>query len=200
MKKVDLKKERKELYAPPRDPVLVDVPPMPFLAVDGAGDPNGPEFAAAVEALFAVSYRLKFTLKREADVDHVVMPLEGLWWADDPAAFAGEDRGAWRWTAMIAQPESADHALIDRATEETEAKKDLPALPGLRFEVFEEGRSAQVMHLGPFSEEGPTIARLHVFIEDQGLAKSGKHHEIYLSDLRRTAPEKLKTVIRQPVA
>jgi hypothetical protein len=200
MRRVDLKKERKELYAPRRDPVLVDVPPMPFLAVDGAGDPNGPDFAAAVQALFAVSYLVKFALKREAEVDHAVMPLEGLWWADDHAAFAAEDREAWRWTAMIAQPKVADRALIDRATHEAGAKKDLPALPGLRFELFEEGRSAQVMHLGPFSKEGPTIARLEEFIEEQGLTRNGKHHEIYLSDLRRTAPERLRTVIRQPVA
>ena len=200
MKKIDLRKERKELYGPPRDPVLVGVPPMPFLAADGAGDPNGPEFAAAVEALFAVSYRLKFALKRETEVDHAVMPLEGLWWADDHATFAGEDRGAWRRTAMIAQPEAASSALVERATEEAGAKKDLPALPGLRFEVFEEGLSAQVMHLGPFSEEGATIARLEAFIEEQGLTRNGKHHEIYLSDLRRTAPERLRTIIRQPVS
>jgi hypothetical protein len=200
MRKVDLKKELKPLYGPPREPVLVDVPPLTFLAIDGAGDPNGPEYGAALEALFAVSYRIKFALKREAEVDHVVMPLEGLWWADDFAVFASGNRQEWRWTSMIAQPESAGSDLVGRAIEEAGAKKDLQALPRLRLERFQEGRSAQVMHLGPFSEEPPTIHRLEVFIESQGLKRRGKHHEIYLSDLRRTAPDRLKTIIRQPVA
>ena len=199
MKKIDLKKERKELYSPPRDPVLVDVPPMPFLAIDGAGDPNGPEYGAAVEALFAVSYRVKFTLKRDADVDYTVMPLEGLWWADDYDVFVSGDRREWKWTAMIAQPEEASSDVVDEAIGETAGKKNLPSLPRLRVERFEEGRCAQIMHLGPFSEEPATIRRLEEFIEGQGLDRRGKHHEIYLSDLRRTAPERLRTIIRQPV-
>ena len=199
MKKVDLKRELKELYAPPREPGLVEVPRMTFLAIDGAGDPNGPEFGAAVEALFPVAYRVKFALKREAEVDYTVMPLEGLWWADDPRVFARGDRAEWRWTAMIVQPDAAGD-VVDRAIEETGAKKDLPALPRLRLDRFEEGRCAQIMHVGPFSEEPPTIRRLEAFIEDQGLKRRGKHHEIYLSDLRRTAPERLRTIIRQPVA
>jgi hypothetical protein len=200
MRKVDRKKELKELYAPPRKPVLVDVPAMPVLAIDGSGDPDDPEYLEAVEALFAVSYRIKFALKREAEVDHVVMPLESLWWADDPAAFAAGRRKDWRWTAMIVQPEEAGPDLIGRATEETGAKKDLPALPRLRTDRFEEGRCVQIMHLGPFSEEPPTIRRLEAFIEEEGLRRRGHHHEIYLSDFRRTAPERLMTVIRQPVA
>lgn len=200
MKKVDLKKELKELYAPPREPVLVEVPPMTFLAVDGVGDPNGPEYAAAVEALFAVAYRIKFALKREAELDFTVMPLEALWWADDPTVFAAGNRAEWQWTAMIAQPEEGGPEIVARATEEAGAKKDLPALARLRRDRFEEGHCAQIMHVGPFSEEPPTIAHLEAFMEGQGLQRRGKHHEIYLSDLRRTAPDRLKTIIRQPVA
>jgi len=202
MKKVDLRKELKHLYNPSaKEVTVVDVPPMNFLMADGEGNPNTSEhYRHAVEALYAVSYALKFMIKKGVDAtDYAVMPLEGLWWADDMARFTVDDKDAWRWTMMIRQPEFVTEELVQEARSQVEKKKGpLPALPKMRFESFHEGRAAQIMHHGPFSEEGPTVERLHGFIEGQGNKLSGKHHEIYLKDPRRTAPERLKTVIRQP--
>ncbi len=204
MTKVDLKKELKHLYGPSaREVSVVDVPRMNFLMVEGQGDPNtSREYAEALEALYAVSYAIKFMIKRlESSVDYAVMPLEGLWWTDDMREFSVEDKGLWKWTAMIMQPEeyvSEEH--FEKARSEVSKKKDLSAIPSMRFEAFHEGLSAQMMHLGPFSEEGPTIERIHRSTEERGGQPLGKHHEIYLSDFRRTKPERLKTVIRQPFA
>jgi len=203
MAKIDLKKELKQLYFPSaKEVTVVDVPPMNFLMIDGRGDPNtAPEFKAAIEALYAVSYALKFMVKkRTPERDYVVMPLEGLWWFEGKDRFDLEDKGSWCWTAMIMQPEFITGEMVEQALEEVAGKKDLPALPKLRFERFHEGLSAQIMHIGPYSAEGPTIERLHSFIREHGYEMRGKHHEIYLSDPRRVAPERLKTVIRQPVA
>jgi hypothetical protein len=200
--KVDLKKEPKYLYNPSTKEVsVVDVPRMNFLTIGGEGNPNtSREYAEALEALYAVSYALKFKVKRkEGGVDYAVMPLEGLWWADDMREFSVEDKDAWKWTAMIMQPEEyVTEALSEEAKSEVERKKGLPAIPRMRFEAFREGLSAKIMHLGPFSEEGPTIEKIHRFIEERGGKPNGKHHEIYLSDFRRTKPERLRTVIRQP--
>jgi hypothetical protein len=199
--KVDLKKELKQLYGPSAKEVsVVDVPPMNFAMIDGQGDPNtSPEYAEALEALYVVSYAIKFKVKRSEGIDYGVMPLEGLWWTDDMREFSVEDKGAWKWTAMILQPEEyVTEELFEEAKGEVEKKKDLPAIPRMRFETIREGLSAQIMHLGPISEEGPTIKRIHSSIEKLGGEPRGKHHEIYLSDFRRTNPEKLRTVIRQP--
>jgi hypothetical protein len=200
--KLDLMKDLQPLYRPPvREPVLVEVPALSFLMVDGAGDPNtSPEYAQAVEALFAASYGAKFMVKRGPEAtDYKVMPLEGLWWSADMAAFLEGRRDAWEWTMMIVQPPAVTADLIDRAVDEAGRKKDIPALGNLRFEGFEEGLSAQIMHVGAYSEERPTIEGLHAFITEEGYSRRGRHHEIYLSDPRRTAPERLRTIIRQPV-
>jgi hypothetical protein len=200
MRKVDLKKELKHLYrASAREVVTVDVPALRFLMIDGQGDPNtSASYAAAVEALFSVSYTAKFMVKKTRSVDYAVMPLEGLWWADDLSVFAAGDRAKWRWTMMIMQPSFATDAVIDAARSEVAKKKGLAALDELRLETFAEGSCAQVLHVGPFTEEEPTIARLHDFIVARtGLR--GQHHEIYLSDIRRAAPAKWKTIIRQPM-
>jgi len=203
MSKIDLKKEFKQLYFPSaKEVTVVDVPPMNFLMIDGRGDPNtAQEYKDAIEALYAVSYTLKFMIKkRTPQRDYVVMPLEGLWWADDMSRFDLKNKGSWSWTAMIMQPEFITEELVAQAREEVAGKKDLPALSKLRFERFHEGLAAQILHIGPYSAEGPTIEKLHSFIEEHGYEVKGKHHEIYLSDPRRVAPEKLKTVIRQPIA
>jgi hypothetical protein len=199
--KIDLKRELKHLYAPGRAPGFVDVPELAFLMIDGHGDPNtAPEYRAAVEALFTVSYAIKFAIKRGPDeLDYAVMPLEGLWWVADMSTFTVEDKSAWSWTAMIAQPDSVTQAMVDEAVAQAARKKALPAAPSLRLERFKEGRAAQVMHIGPYAAEGPTIQRLHAFIAEHGCERAGRHHEIYLSDPRRADPAKLKTVIRQPV-
>jgi hypothetical protein len=204
VRKVDLKKERKHLYGPSAKEIsVVDVPPMNFLMIDGEGDPNtSREYAEALEALYAISYAIKFKIKRApSGVDYAVMPLEGLWWTDEMRDFSVEDKGSWKWTAMIMQPEEyVTEVLFEEAKNEVEKKKGLSAIPRMRFEAFREGLSAQIMHLGPFYEEGPAIVRIHRCIEERGGQPRGKHHEIYLSDFRRTKPERLKTVIRQPFA
>lgn len=201
VEKLDLKKTLKALYsAPLGKPVIVDVPPLNYLMVDGTGDPNtSPAYAAALEALYGVAYTLKFTIKRAAKpIDYVVMPLEGLWWADDMQAFTSGDRAKWHWTAMILQPDFISLAQVHAAIAACRQKKPSVALDRLRFERVSEGRAAQLMHLGPYATEANNIQRLHAFIATEGGSLGGKHHEIYLSDPRRVAPEKLKTIIRQP--
>jgi hypothetical protein len=170
--------------------------------IDGEGDPGtAPAYREAIEALYAVAYTVKFAAKRVPDgIDFMVMPLEGLWWSLDPNAFRTGDKREWRWTAMIMQPDPVSEELVAEAVGTAASRKSLPALERLRYERFTEGTAAQVMYLGSYSEEGPTIVGLHAFIAEQGYVLSGKHHEIYLGDPRRTAPERLKTVLRQPVA
>ena len=203
MSKVDFKKQQKNLYQPPTsDFVLLEVPAMQFLMIDGKGDPNkAPAYKAAVEALYAVSYKLKFMSKQELDKDYTVPPLEGLWWADDMDSFTlNRDKSQWSWTMMIRVPDwiSADH--VDRARKIAGEKKSLPALSEMRFENYNEGLSVQIMHIGSYDDEGPILEKLHdQYIPGQSLGFNGKHHEIYLSDARRVPAEKLKTVLRQPV-
>ena len=203
MEKLDLKKDLKHLYNPSaKAPVILEVPPMNFLAIDGAGAPDGPDAVAAIEALYQVAYTLKFSVKKgPLAIDYPVMPLEGLWWADDMSHFSTGDKARWKWTYMIMQPELITREMVDKAIAEVRRKKNPPALDKMWFESFDEGTSAQIMYTGPYSGEGPTIKMLHDFIHEKGLVFDGlkqKHHEIYLGDPRRTAPEKLKTVIRQP--
>ncbi|MCD5346089.1 GyrI-like domain-containing protein [Agromyces sp. H3Y2-19a] len=179
---------------------LVEVPPLRYAMVDGRGDPNtAPEYAAAVEALYAVSYAAKFALKRELDRDHVVGPLEGLWGADDPATFVSREKSAWSWTMMIWQPDWLELERFEAAVAEAAAKA--PAASRVRLETLDEGLSVQTLHIGSYDDEGPTLARLHdEFMPGHGLRFNGLHHEVYLGDPRRTAPEKLRTILRQPVA
>lgn len=201
MEKIDLKKTLKHLYqASAKEVVAVDVPPMSYLMVDGEGDPNTSQaFADAVEVLFMVSYTLKFIVKKGASaIDYGVMPLEGLWWADDMTKFSATDKSNWKWTAMIMQPSFVASDSVVLAIADVKTRKNPAAISRLRLESFAEGRCAQVLHIGPFAKEGPTIERLHRFIAAQGRL-TGKHHEIYLSDLRKTAPSKWKTIIRQPM-
>jgi hypothetical protein len=201
MPKIDLKKDLKELYtASPKEVALVNAPRLHFLMLDGAGDPNAaPEFQQATETLFSVSYALKFMVKKAKALDYGVMPLEGLWWAEDLAAFVSGDKDKWQWTLMILQPECVTPELVNNAITEVRKKKNPPLLDQLRFSAWCEGEAAQVLHVGPFAEEHLTMARLHAFIKDKGYHLCGKHHEIYLGDPRRTAPEKLKTILRQPI-
>jgi hypothetical protein len=201
MAKVDLKKELKHLYNPSaRELAIVEVPPMSFLMIDGRGDPNtSQDFQDAFEPLYGMSFTLKFMARKELGEDYTVMPPEGLWWAEDMAAFSQEDRDAWMWTLMIMQPDCITLEMVDRAAEQVKATKDPTALSKLRLERYDEGLSVQIMHMGPFSEEGPTIAGMHEFIHENGYVASGKHHEIYLSDLRRTDPGRWRTVLRQPM-
>ena len=203
MAKVDFKKELKHLYRPSAKKVeIIEVPTMNFLMVDGEGDPNTSQaFQEAVEALYPVSYALKFMVKKGAiGIDYGVLPLEGLWWADDMSSFSAENKANWKWTLMMMQPDFVDEEMVRKAIEQVKVKKDPAALSLMRCETFEEGQVAQIMHIGPFSEEGPTVERVHAFIEDNGGKRRGKHHEIYLSDIRRADPVRWKTIVRQPMS
>ena len=199
--KIDLRKELKQLYNPSaKEVMLVEVPDMAFLMVDGSGDPNtAQEYKDALNALYNVSYTLKFLIKKEMSIDYPVMALEGLWWTNNMLEFSMDNKDILQWTSMIMQPACVTAELVMRVSEELKQKKDLPALSKLRFERFHEGLSAQIMHIGPYAAEKPAVEKLHTSIQARGYEFNGKHHEIYLSDPRRAAPEKLKTVLRQPV-
>ena len=202
METIDFKKQHKHLYAPSAAKVeIVDVPPMNFLMIDGKGDPNTSQaFSDAVEALYSLAYTLKFMMKKgPLAIDYGVLPLEALWWADDLTAFTAGRKDEWYWTVMLMQPECITAEMIATATAEVAKKKKPVALPLVRFERFAEGKAAQTLHIGPFTEEGPTIERVHAQIAAQGCQRTGKHHEIYLTDPRRTAPENWRTIVRQPL-
>jgi hypothetical protein len=188
----------KELFAAsPKEPSIIDVPALQYLMVDGKGNPNEPgPFQDAIQALFSLSYGAKFMLKK-AGTEFRVSPLEALW--GSAAGFDPNKKSDWLWTAMITQPAEVTPSVVEKVRTEAMRKKALAALPRVRLETFREGLSAQIMHIGPYSTEAPTILRLHDFIEKHGYRLSGKHHEVYLGDPRRSAPERLKTLIRQPM-
>ena len=200
MPKMDYKKDLKHLYLPTaKEFVIVEVPPMNFLMVDGHGDPNtSADFQEVCNALYGMAYTLKFALK-PSGVDFTVAPLEGLWWTPDMAEFSISDKSAWDWTVMIMQPPPVTAEWVEKARAELARKKDPVALPRVRFEPYHEGLSVQIMYFGSYTDEGPTIARMHAFIHDNGYVTNGKHHEIYIGDPRRSTPDKLRTVIRQPI-
>ena len=193
-----------ELYRATAQPRLLVVPPLRYLCMDGRGDPNARSaYAAAIQALYAVSYAARFAVKKAGGPVFKVSPLEGLWWAEDLSTFLTGDRSEWHWTMMIRQPEVVTTDLVTGLAPEIAVAKALPAARGLRLVTYEEGSAAQVLHVGPYAAEAPTIARLHDFIRQQGFHFDGhrhKHHEIYLGDPRRAAPDKLRTIIRQPFA
>lgn len=199
--KTDFKKQVPTYSARHGTVEIVTVPPLTYLMVDGHGDPNAAsDYERALTTIYPVAYTLKFLSKKELDRDYVVPPLEALWWADDMTAFTtSRDATQWDWTLMILVPDwiEPDHLATARAT--VARKGGAPALDDLRMELLEEGRSVQTLHLGPYEQEGPVIAAMHDHARQHGLVPTGKHHEIYLSDPRRTAPERLRTILRQPV-
>ena len=197
---VDFKKAFRPLYTAPKEtPTIVEVPPLQYLMVDGSGNPNtSPRFPEAMSGLYPVAYTLRFAIKAEEQVAYSVMPLQGLWWLPDGEFdFSVKDRLIW--TLMIMQPDYVTADRFEAARESAKKKVSLPIFDELRLEAFEEGLVAQVMHIGPYAEEAPTIEKLHEYIHDQGYALRGRHHEIYLGDPNRSAPEKLRTIIRHPI-
>jgi hypothetical protein len=206
-KKVDYKKDYKDLYLPKTKPMLIDVPPMNFIMIDGAGDPNQIEYQQAVGTLYALAFTIKMSKmsgnQPQGYFEYVVPPLEGLWWISG-GDFTFDKRDNWLWTSMIRQPEFVTPAVFNRAVEECHLKKPELDLSKARFETFTEGLCVQIMHIGPYSDEPRSLALLKDFTKENGLVdqtgSERKHHEIYLSDPRKTAPEKLKTVLRLPVA
>ncbi|MBL8968876.1 MAG: GyrI-like domain-containing protein [Spirochaetaceae bacterium] len=200
--KIDLKKGAyKALYNAKAEPAFVRVPELACFAVDGSGDPNeSSRFRDCVEALYAASYALKYSLKRERGLDCTVMPPEGDWACADMSRFSLDRKGEWLWTILVVQPPEATEAEALAAIAMARAKKDAPsALAELRFEVAPAHEAAQLLHLGPYATEAPDIARLHAFIAASGRKLAGKHREIYLGDPRKAEPAKLKTILRQPV-
>ncbi len=193
-----------DLYRAAREPEVVQVPDLAFVMIDGRGDPNTSiYYKDAIEALYGLSYTLKFGLKKEIGLTYRVGALEGLWWSDDMADFTAHRKADYQWTMMIAQPDAVTPDWFTRARDEIGHRKALPALGSARLERYAEGLAAQVLYVGPYSDEGPTISRLHAYIHELGGRFDGqrqKHHEIYLGDPRRTPPEKWRTIIRQPFA
>lgn len=201
MENYDIKKALPLLYGPKRgDFAVVDVPKLSFLMIDGHGDPNSSsDYLAALQALYPLSYAVRAIAKSELGRVHTVGPLEGLWSATDPRAFASGDKAAWDWTMMISQPTWITAEIIDTASQQAQHKASA-ALPKIRFESFAEGTSVQILHVGSYDDEAPVLARLHnEYFAEHSLTFNGKHHEIYLSDARRTEPAKLRTILRQPV-
>lgn len=202
MAKKDLPEELRPLYFPSaKEPAFVDVPSMQFVMVDGSGAPgSSKEFQDAIGALYGVAYTIKFAGKRVGVRDLPVMPLEGLFWTRQGEGFPPADPDAWRWTLMLMEPAAVTRKLFEESVRQLRERKDPPGLSKARLERWREGRAAQILYLGPYSGEQPTIERLHAFIRESGFRVSGKHHEIYLGNPQRSAPEKLKTVIRQPAS
>lgn len=201
--KVDFKKELKNLYSPKTGQfTLVEVPAMQYLMVDGAGDPNKVlEYQQAVESLFSVSYTLKFHSKKVLNRDYVVPPLEGLWWSKNYEDFTARRKDKWSWTMMIMVPDWLGRDEVDEAIRTVRAKKPNIKLDSLRFETLHESLSVQIMHIGSYDDEAPTLKKLHdVWLPENGLKERLKHHEIYIGDPRKTEPSNLKTVLRQPVS
>ena len=199
---IDLWKEHKAVYSPRAGtPELVRAPALKYLMVDGRGDPNTSSgFQAGIGALYGLAYTLKFTFRKEKGVDFRVMPLSGLYHTDDPSAFLKGPKKDWRWTIMIPVPSMVTAAAMKKAKDEVRSKRgDSPSLEAVRLETLREGQCVQLMHVGPYAAERANIEKIHRFIEEKGLSFSGSHHEIYLSDPRRSKPEKMKTIIRQPV-
>lgn len=197
----DLKRTHPTVWRAPDTPELVVVPPIRYLMVDGAGDPStAAAYVEAVQTLYAVSYGVRALVKASGGAVWTVMPLEGLWWAEDLSTFTSGRRDDWLWTMLVAQHDGVTAELVDEARDAAARAGKAPAAGRLRLEVLDEGEVVQVLHHGPYSTEGPTIERLHAFAADAGLSLRDRHHEVYLSDPRRVAPERMRTILRQPVA
>ena len=197
---IDLKRANREWYSPGPEPSIIELPPLPYLMVDGVGEPDpdtNERYGMALESLYPIAYGVRRMVKEQTGISYVVMPLEGLWWADDMEVFASGERSAWRWTLMIRLPPESDRSTIEEVIAQTDRRKRVPA--DVRYEMLDEGAVAQVMHVGPYSDEAPVIASLHDFIAAGGNERRGLHHEIYLSDPRRVHPLRLRTVLRQPI-
>jgi len=200
MSSVDLKKTYRDHYTARDEPVLVEIAARPFLMIDGEGDPNTAQaYQDALATLYPLAYGVRKAVKDATGIAYTVMPLEGLWWVDDWAEFDIADKSNWKWTMLISLPDEATPDLDAAVIADVTAKKNLPSGDLARYQHFGDGPAAQILHRGPYAAEGPTIARLHGFITDEGYRFGGEHHEIYLTDVRRSAPENNRTIIRQPV-
>jgi hypothetical protein len=200
--KIDFKKTLDSYKSKHHQIQIIDMPKMQYLMIDGHGDPNSSEdFKNAIEALYPVAYKLKFASKIELGKDYVVMPLEGLWWAEDMSSFTTDrDKSKWDFTLMIMQPDWITKEMFEQAVQKVKEKSPPAKLNQIRFEVLDEGKCVQTLHIGSFDDEAEILAEIHdKFVPENKLKLSGKHHEIYLSDFRKVSPDKLRTILRQPV-
>jgi hypothetical protein len=200
VEKIDFKQTLKDLYNTAKHGFhLVEVPAMNFLMLDGRGNPNtSVDYQQAVEALYSLAYGIKFALKPQGH-DHIVPPLEGLWWMNNMEDFTVANKDSWKWTMMLMQPDWITHDDFERVRQATTKKKENPQISKIRLERYIEGLTVQILYTGAYADEAPTIAEMHHYIQINGFKPNGRHHEIYLGDPRKTAPEKLKTIIRQPI-
>jgi hypothetical protein len=202
MDKFDLLEQMKDYYSASINKVsFLKIPPLNYLMIDGKGDPNTSQiYKDSLQALYSLAYALKFAIKKgKPSIDFKVMPLEGFWWVEDINLFSVKNKGDWKWTMMILQPDLINGDLVTEMREQVVRKKGLVLAQKVRLEQYYEGDCAQILHLGPYSTEGENIEKLHTMIIDHSYQRIGKHHEIYLNTPLKTAPEKLKTIIRQPI-
>lgn len=201
--KIDFKKTLPSYEAPKDKFEIIEVPKLKYLMIDGYGAPTSDNFAKSIQALYPIAYKIKFASKIDLGKDYVVPPLEGLWWAEDMSSFTTNfDKSKWSWTLMLMTPDWITHKMFADIVEKIKTSKKVPEfIDQVRLESYSEGLSVQILHLGSFDNEGPVLAKLHhEFVPEHNLVMTGHHHEIYLSDFRKTAPEKLRTIMRQPVA
>lgn len=204
----DFKKEYKEFYMPPKKPTIVDVPNMNYIAIRGKGDPNDEDgqYKEAIGLLYGIAYTIKMSKKGDRQIegyfDYVVPPLEGLWWQENIQGVDYAHKENFQWVSMIRLPDFVTKADFDWAKEEA-ARKKKTDFSKVQFLTLEEGLCVQCMHIGSYDEEPATVECMHAFMEKEGyrldINDERRHHEIYLSDARKVAPEKLKTVIRHPI-
>lgn len=200
MLSIDLRKVHKAHYTAASEPAVVDVPPRRYLMIRGEGDPNtSQDYRDALETLYPIAYALRKVVKEAHGIAYTVMPLEGLWWVEDGDPLSFQDKSNWQWLLMICQPDEVTTTIANQVISDVGSAKGLAAEDRVRLDDFGDGLSAQILHVGPYAEEQPTIERLHHYIETEGFGFRGRHHEIYLSDARRSAPARLKTIIRQPI-
>jgi hypothetical protein len=199
--KIDLRKQYHDLYSPSKKEFsFIEVPPLQYLMINGSGDPNNSQrYMDAIQTLYSLSYTLKFSLKKAQGIDYSVMGLEGLWWMPNMNEWSESNKSRWLWTAMMLQPDFITPELFEEARRPAQAKGKAPLAGETRLETLTEGPSCQIMYFGAYVDEAPTIAAMHKFIADHGYERNLKHHEIYLSDARKVAPEKNRTILRQPV-
>ncbi len=197
--KIDLYKTHKAEYAAKKDPALVTIGPAKYLTIDGKGEPGGEAFQASVAALYGVAYTIKMTRKFAGDQDYKVCALEGQWWVPNPCDWMNQPRDSWEWKLMIRVPEFITAGDLKAAVVQLKKRGKGAGADQVRLETIREGRSVQVLHVGPYAAEPETVARMHDFVRAQGLQVRGKHHEIYLNDPRRVPAERLRTILRHPV-
>lgn len=197
--KIDLFKQLKAEYRQPKKPLLLETTPGQYLTIDGTGEPGGEWFQKSVEALYSVAYTVKMTRKAAKLGDYVICKLEALWWTTDDTPLAQVDQQLWHWKLMIRTPNSVSNTDLQQAQHALLNKGKSRAVDLISLDMVHEGFCVQMLHLGPYENEEQTIAEMQSFMSNNQLRPSGPHHEIYISDPRRIEPQKLKTILRQPV-